>query len=157
MKKDKQMLHKTKEAADLVMSYGNENDEELLAYLAKQDVSVLSRLRVYFSNPTFTLIYFTKWAFASSLIAAFLTTVASGTIPYVHTTGILLYLLAVLFLLSVFTLIRLFVIARKGVVQPIKHFAKRSENARIVSMIDFALKQNFKNVQKNLDTSNRFF
>ncbi|MBU8583761.1 hypothetical protein KM911_18840 [Bacillus paralicheniformis] len=157
MKKDKQMLHKTKEAADLVMSYDNENDEELLAYLAKQDVSVLSRLRVYFSNPTFTLIYFTKWAFASSLIAAFLTTVASGTIPYVHTAGILLYLLAVLFLLSVFTLIRLFVIARKGVVQPIKHFAKRSENARIVSMIDFALKQNFKNVQKNLDTSNRFF
>ncbi|MBU8684889.1 hypothetical protein [Bacillus haynesii] len=157
MKKDKQMLHKTKEAADIVMSYGSENDEELLAYLAKQDVSLLSRLRVYFSNPTFTLIYFIKWAFTSSLIAAFLTTVASDTIPYIHTPGILLYLLAVLFLLSTFTLIRFFVMARKGVLQQIKHFAKRSENARIVSMIDFVLKQNYKNVQKNLDTSNRSF
>ncbi|MED2942832.1 hypothetical protein P4284_07230 [Bacillus swezeyi] len=145
MKKDRQILKETKEAADIAVSYGSKNDEKLLAYLAKLDTPVLSRLRVYFSNPTFTLIYFIKWGFASSLIGVFLPIGAFGAVPYIPSVGFLPYLIAVVFLLCIILLIRLTIISRKGVIQSILHFAKRSENARIVSMIDFVLKQRFAN------------
>ncbi|MED1738574.1 hypothetical protein P4U97_03475 [Bacillus swezeyi] len=146
MKNDKQLFKETKKAADIVVSINSKNDEKLLAYLAEQDSSVLSRLKVYFSNPTFTLPFYIKWTFVCSLLAAFITTVFSGQVPFIQTENYFLYVIAFLFFLSCLRLVILLLISRKGLIQPILHFAKRAEYAKIIGMIDFILDNKYKHI-----------
>ncbi|MCY8543669.1 hypothetical protein MOD22_18555 [Bacillus haynesii] len=143
MKNDKQLFKETKEAADIIVSLSSKNDENLLAYLAKQDTSVLIQLKVYFSNPTFILPFYIKWTFVCSLIAAFITTIFSGQVPFMQTENYFLYVIAFLFFLSCLRLVIFLLISKKGLVQPILHFAKKAEYARIAGMIDFILEHKY--------------
>ncbi|RCK09641.1 hypothetical protein DT075_36195 [Bacillus licheniformis] len=50
MQTDKQLFEETKQTAETLLLSKAENDEELMAYLEKQDLSTLNRLKVYFSG-----------------------------------------------------------------------------------------------------------
>ncbi|KYC78735.1 hypothetical protein [Bacillus licheniformis] len=52
MQTDKQLFEETKQTAETLLLSKAENGEELMAYLEKQDLSTLNRLKVYFSGPT---------------------------------------------------------------------------------------------------------
>ncbi|XBO86442.1 hypothetical protein AAGG52_01635 [Bacillus licheniformis] len=78
MQTDKQLFEETKQTAETLLLSKAENDEELMAYLEKQDLSTLNRLKVYFSGPTLKISHVIKASLASSIFASILTTVFSG-------------------------------------------------------------------------------
>lgn len=78
MQTDKQLFEETKQTAETLLLSKAENDEELMAYLEKQDLSTLNRLKVYFSGPTLKISHVIKASLASSIFASIVTTVCSG-------------------------------------------------------------------------------
>ncbi|MDI3410281.1 hypothetical protein QKW52_07255 [Bacillus sonorensis] len=66
MRNEKQLFQKTEHTAKLLESH--KSDEERLTYLANQDSVTLNQLKIYFSNPSFTLTYFIKGIFSAVLL-----------------------------------------------------------------------------------------
>lgn len=65
MRNEKQLFQKAEHTAKLLESH--KSDDELLTYLANQDSVTLNQLKIYFSNPSFTLTYFIKAIFLAVL------------------------------------------------------------------------------------------
>ena len=149
---DKQVFIETQKTAKTLKTYRDKSDEELLAFLAKQDSLTLNQLKVYYSDPSFALHYFISAAFFSIILASFITAILSGQadsiFPFI--SGISIIILAVIFTGCLFWVLKQLVILKKKPIQFITHFSKKAEFARIVKMIDYVLQQKYKKALKNI-------
>ena len=57
MNTDKQVFTATQKTAKTLKTYRDKSDEELLAFLAKQDSLTLNQLKVYYSDPSFASLF----------------------------------------------------------------------------------------------------
>ncbi|ATH94189.1 hypothetical protein ACH95_04850 [Bacillus glycinifermentans] len=144
MSNEKQLFQKAEHTAKLLESH--KSDDELLAYLANQDSVTLNQLKIYFSNPSFTLTYFIKAIFFSSITAVIMAAFLSGQVS--SSTYDLSRLFSFLFMFylifSFLWIAKMLTSSRKGPMQTILHFQKRAEYSRITGMIDFILDERFK-------------
>lgn len=149
---DKQVFIETQKTAKTLKTYRDKSDEELLAFLAKQDSLTLNQLKVYYSDPSFALHYFISAAFFSIILASFITAILSGQadsiFPFI--SGISILILAVIFTGCLFWVLKQLVILKKKPIQFITHFSRKAEFARIVKMIDYVLQQKYKKALKNI-------
>ncbi len=145
---DKQVFIETQKTAKTLKTYRDKSDEELLAFLAKQDSLTLNQLKVYYSDPSFALHYFISAAFFSIILATFITAILSGQaasiFPFI--SGISILILAVIFAGCIFWVLKQLVILKKKPIQFITHFSKKAEFARIIKMIDYVLQQKYQKV-----------
>ncbi|KKB75511.1 MULTISPECIES: hypothetical protein [Bacillus] len=152
MNTDKQVFTATQKTAKTLKTYRDKSDEELLAFLAKQDSLTLNQLKVYYSDPSFALHYFISAAFFSIIAASFITAILSGQadsmFPFV--SGISIITLAAIFVGCFFWVLKQLVTLKKKPSQFITHFSKKAEFARIVKMIDYVLQQKYKKALKNI-------
>ncbi|EQM25170.1 hypothetical protein N399_01195 [Bacillus licheniformis CG-B52] len=116
MNTDKQVFIETQKTAKTLKTYRDKSDEELLAFLAKQDSLTLNQLKVYYSDPSFALHYFISAAFFSIILASFITAILSGQadsiFPFI--SGISIIILAVIFTGCLFWVLRQLVILKKS-------------------------------------------
>ncbi|MGN9863462.1 hypothetical protein [Bacillus swezeyi] len=144
MKNEKQLFKKVQHTSSLIQSH--QTDKELLTYLAKHDSVTLNQLKVYFSNPSFTLTYFIKTNLFSSISAVIIATVLSGQVssfPY-HLPRLFSFLFIYFLIFSFLWIAKMLLSSRKGPMQTILHFQKRAEYSRIKGMIDFILDERYK-------------
>ncbi|ASB91269.1 hypothetical protein OZL92_15755 [Bacillus sonorensis] len=144
MRNEKQLFQKTEHTAKLLESH--KSDEERLTYLANQDSVTLNQLKIYFSNPSFTLTYFIKGIFFSSITAVIMAAFLSGQVSsFTHDLSRLFSFFFIFYLIFSFLWIaKMLLSSRKGPMQTILHFQKRAEYSRITGMIDFILDERFK-------------
>lgn len=113
---DKQVFIETQKTAKTLKTYRDKSDEELLAFLAKQDSLTLNQLKVYYSDPSFALHYFISAAFFSIILASFITAILSGQadsiFPFI--SGISIIILAVIFTGCLFWVLKQLVILKKS-------------------------------------------
>ncbi|WP_105979367.1 hypothetical protein [Bacillus paralicheniformis] len=152
MNTDKQVFIETQKTAKTLKTYRDKSDEELLAFLAKQDSLTLNQLKVYYSDPSFALHYFISAAFFSIILASFITAILSGQAASIFPffSGISILILAVIFVGCFFWVLKQLVILKKKPIQFITHFSRKAEFARIVKMIDYVLQQKYKKALKNI-------
>ncbi|OLQ46140.1 hypothetical protein BHT94_13560 [Bacillus licheniformis] len=126
----------TETAAKFVLEHKKE-DKELLLFLNKQDSIKLNQLKVFFSEPQLTFKHTVK-------IVCFVTFVTLYIYFFSTRFNELIELSVQLFfaLIGLFWVFIVFPFSRK--VQISERFKQKSENARIVGMIDFVLEQKYK-------------
>lgn len=144
MRNEKQLFQKAEHTAKLLESH--KSDEELLTYLANQESVTLNQLKIYFSNPSFTLTYLIKGIFFSSMTAVIMAAFLSGqTSSLNHGLSRLFSFFFMFYLIFSFLwIVKMLISSRKGPMQTILHFQKRAEYSRITGMIDFILDERFK-------------
>ncbi|MGO0688054.1 hypothetical protein ACWTIN_01435 [Bacillus paralicheniformis] len=144
MSNEKQLFQKAEHTAKLLESH--KSDEELLTYLAKQDSIALNQLKIYFSNPSFTLTYFIKGIFFSSMTAVIMAAFLSGQVStFTHDLSRFFSFCFMFYLMfSLLWIVKMLITSRKGPMQTILHFQKRAEYSRITGMIDFILEERLK-------------
>ncbi|WP_213402966.1 hypothetical protein [Bacillus cabrialesii] len=131
-----QTYKETETAAKFVLEHKKE-DKELLLFLNKQDSIKLNQLKVFFSEPQLTFKHTVK-------IVCFVTFVTLYIYFFSTRFNELIELSVQLFfaLIGLFWVFIVFPFSRK--VQISERFKQKSENARIVGMIDFVLEQKYK-------------
>ncbi|MCY8005418.1 hypothetical protein MOB86_14530 [Bacillus haynesii] len=149
MQIDKQLFEKTKQMAEAILLSKTENDEELMAYLQKQDLSTLNRLKVYFSGPTLKISHVIKASLASSIFASIVTTVCSGQADSILTDipkGYFPALLSILLIMSSIWVFGTITKSQRNKDQNFLHFRKKSNHTKIIGMIDVLLESKYKNI-----------
>ncbi|EWH22730.1 hypothetical protein MOF05_14545 [Bacillus haynesii] len=149
MQIDKQLFEKTKQMAEAILLSKTENDEELMAYLEKQDLSTLNRLKVYFSGPTLKISHVIKASLASSIFASIVTTVCSGQADSILTDipkGYFPALLSILLIMSSIWVFGTITKSQRNKDQNFLHFRKKSNHTKIIGMIDVLLESKYKNI-----------
>ncbi|MEC1559581.1 hypothetical protein [Bacillus haynesii] len=149
MQTDKQLFEETKQTAETLLLSKAENDEELMAYLEKQDLSTLNRLKVYFSGPTLKISHVIKASLASSILASILTAVFSGQansiLPDVS-KGYFPAMLSILLIMSSIWVFGTITKSQRNKDQNFLHFRKKSNHTKIIGMIDVLLESKYKNI-----------
>ncbi|WP_331837311.1 hypothetical protein [Bacillus paralicheniformis] len=149
MQTDKQLFEKTKQIAEAILLSKTENDEELMAYLEKQDLSTLNRLKVYFSGPTLKISHVIKASLYSSFTASIITAIFSGqvvSISYDIEHNSFPLILTILFLASSIWVFGTITKSQRNKDQNFLHFRKKSNHTKIIGMIDFVLENKYKNI-----------
>ncbi|MCY8000517.1 hypothetical protein [Bacillus haynesii] len=149
MQTDKQLFEETKQTAETLLLSKVENDEELMAYLEKQDLSTLNRLKVYFSGPTLKISHVIKASLASSIFASIVTTVCSGQADSILTDipkGYFPALLSILLIMSSIWVFGTITKSQRNKDQNFLHFRKKSNHTKIIGMIDVLLESKYKNI-----------
>ncbi|TWK40936.1 tripartite tricarboxylate transporter TctB family protein [Bacillus paralicheniformis] len=149
MQTDKQLFEETKQKAEAILSSKAENDEELMAYLEKQDLSTLNRLKVYFSGPTLKISHVIKASLASSIFASIVTTVFSGQansiLPDVS-KGYFPTMLSILLVISSIWVFGTITKSQRNKDQNFLHFRKKSDHAKIIGMMNVILENKYKDM-----------
>lgn len=122
--------------AETIKQY-KENDKEILTFLTKQDSIMLNQLKVFFSEPQLTLIHSIKTVIYGTLVTLFLY-FTTNELPHAGS------LLARLFFVVVGFIWLASCFKNAKAIQVSQNFKQKSENARIVGMIDFVLEQKYK-------------
>ncbi|WP_424161193.1 hypothetical protein ACPA1T_14630 [Bacillus amyloliquefaciens] len=139
MKIDNQIYDEIKSIAESELLNCSKNDTELLTYLQKQDSITLNRLKTYFSEPRLSLTHSIKIIICGTLLTLFM---FFATNEFSHLTGMICRLffgvIGFLWLISVYKN------SRK--IQISQNFKEKSENTRIVGMIDFVLDQRYRDI-----------
>ncbi|MGG1546653.1 hypothetical protein ABE347_04115 [Bacillus paralicheniformis] len=149
MQTDKQLFEKTKQIAEAILLSKTENDEELMAYLEKQDLSTLNRLKVYFSGPTLKISNVIKASLYSSFTASIITAIFSGqvvSISYDIEHNFFPLILTILLLASSIWVFGTITKSQRNKDQNFLHFRKKSNYTKIIGMIDFVLENKYKNI-----------
>ncbi len=133
---NQQTFKETLKTAETITQY-KENDKELLIFLNKQDSIMLNQLKVFFSEPQLTLIHSIKTVIYGTLVTLFLY-FTTNELPHAGS------LLARLFFVVVGFIWLASCFKNPKTIQISQNFKKKSENARIVGMIDFVLEQKYK-------------
>ncbi|MCY7971508.1 hypothetical protein P8841_04495 [Bacillus spizizenii] len=133
---DLQTYKETETAAKFILE-GKKDAKEILAFLNKQDSIMLNQLKVFFSEPQLTLIHSIKTVIYGTLVTLFLY-FATNELPHAWS------LLARLFFVVVGFIWLASCFKNGKAIQISQNFKQKSENARIVGMIDFVLEQKYK-------------
>ncbi|MGG1246941.1 hypothetical protein [Bacillus spizizenii] len=133
---NQQTFKETLKTAETITQY-KEKDKEILAFLNKQDSIMLNQLKVFFSEPQLTLIHSIKTVIYGTLVTLFLY-FATNELPHAWS------LLARLFFVVVGFIWLASCFKNGKAIQISQNFKQKSENARIVGMIDFVLEQKYK-------------
>ncbi|WP_069839751.1 MULTISPECIES: hypothetical protein [unclassified Bacillus (in: firmicutes)] len=133
---DQQTFKETVKMAETIKQY-KENDKEILTFLTKQDSIMLNQLKVFFSEPQLTLIHSIKTVIYGTLVTLFLY-FTTNELPHAGS------LLARLFFVVVGFIWLASCFKNAKAIQVSQNFKQKSENARIVGMIDFVLEQKYK-------------
>ncbi|MFN2746410.1 hypothetical protein ACINLE_14400 [Bacillus sp. z60-18] len=149
MQTDKQLFEETKQTAEAILSSKAENDEELMAYLEKQDLSTLNRLKVYFSGPTLKISHVIKASLYSSITAGIMTAIFSGQVVSIsydieHTFFPLI--LTILLLASSIWVFGTITKSQRNKDQNFLHFRKKSDHAKIIGMMNVILENKYKDM-----------
>ncbi|MEC1603930.1 hypothetical protein [Bacillus halotolerans] len=136
MNADQQTYKETEAAAKFILEH-IKDDRELLAFLTKQDSIMLNQLKVFFSEPQLTLIHSIKTVIYSTLVTLFLY-FTTNELPHEWS------LLARLFFVIVGFIWLASCFKNAKAAQISQNFKQKSENTRIVGMIDFVLEQKYK-------------
>ncbi|WP_133063245.1 hypothetical protein V5F86_01305 [Bacillus spizizenii] len=133
---DLQTYKETETAAKFILE-GKKDAKEILAFLNKQDSIMLNQLKVFFREPQLTFKHTVK-------IVCFVTFVTLYIYFFSTRFNELIELSVQMFfaLIGLFWVFIVFPFSRK--VQISERFKQKSENARIVGMIDFVLEQKYK-------------
>lgn len=127
MNTDKQVFTATQKTAKTLKTFRDKSDEELLAFLAKQDSLTLNQLKVYYSDPSFALHYFISAAFFSIVLASFITAILCGQadsmFPFV--SGISIITLAAIFVGCFFWVLKQLVTLKKSRVNSLHIFPRK--------------------------------
>ncbi|MCY7866831.1 hypothetical protein P9D80_18430 [Bacillus spizizenii] len=136
MNVNQQTYKETETAAKFILEH-RKDDKELLIFLTKQDSIMLNQLKVFFSEPQLTFKHTVK-------IVCFVTFVTLYIYFFSTRFNELIELSVQMFfaLIGLFWVFIVFPFSRK--VQISERFKQKSENARIVGMIDFVLEQKYK-------------
>ncbi|ASF27483.1 MULTISPECIES: hypothetical protein [Bacillus amyloliquefaciens group] len=139
MKIDNQIYDEIKSIAESELLNSSKNDTELLTYLQKQDSITLNRLKTYFSEPRLSLTHSIKITICGTLLTLFM---FFATNEFSHLTGMICRLffgvIGFLWLISVYK--------NNRKIQISQNFKEKSENTRIVGMIDFVLDQRYRDI-----------
>ncbi|KFM90156.1 hypothetical protein [Bacillus paralicheniformis] len=149
MQTDKQLFEKTKQMAEAILLSKAENDEELMAYLEKQDLSTLNRLKVYFSGPTLKISHVIKASLASSIFASIVTTVFSGQANFILpdvSKGYFPTMLSILLVISSIWVFGTITKSQRNKDQNFLHFRKKSDHAKIIGMMNVILENKYKDM-----------
>ncbi|MFC1286491.1 hypothetical protein [Bacillus paralicheniformis] len=149
MQTDKQLFEETKQTAETLLLSKAENDEELMAYLEKQDLSTLNRLKVYFSGPTLKISHVIKASLYSSFTASIITAIFSGqvvSISYDIEHNFFPLILTILLLASSIWVFGTITKSQRNKDQNFLHFRKKSNHTKIIGMIDVLLENKYKNI-----------
>ncbi|MDQ1854335.1 MULTISPECIES: hypothetical protein [Bacillus] len=133
---NQQTFKETVKMAETIKQY-KENDKEILAFLTKQDSIMLNQLKVFFSEPQLTLLHSIKTVIYGTLVTLFLY-FTTNELPHAGS------LLARLFFVVVGFIWLASCFKNAKAIQVSQNFKQKSENARIVGMIDFVLEQKYK-------------
>ncbi|ASZ60008.1 MULTISPECIES: hypothetical protein [Bacillus] len=133
---NQQTFKETVKMAETIKQY-KENDKEILTFLTKQDSIMLNQLKVFFSEPQLTLIHSIKTVIYGTLVTLFLY-FTTNELPHAGS------LLARLFFVVVGFIWLASCFKNAKAIQVSQNFKQKSENARIVGMIDFVLEQKYK-------------
>ncbi|MBL6006824.1 hypothetical protein JNA71_00140 [Bacillus halotolerans] len=133
---NQQTFKETVKTAETITQY-KENDKEILAFLNKQDSIMLNQLKVFFSEPQLTLIHSIKTVIYGTLVTLFLY-FTTNELPHKWS------LLARLFFVIVGFIWLASCFKNEKAIQISQNFKQKSENSRIVGMIDFVLEQKYK-------------
>lgn len=149
MQTDKQLFEETRQTAEAILFSKAENDEELMAYLEKQDLSTLNRLKVYFSGPTLKIGHVIKASLSSSIFASILTAVLSGqavSISYDIEYNFFPFILTILLIASSIWVFGTITKSQRNKDQNFLHFRKKSNHTKIIGMIDVLLENKYENM-----------
>lgn len=149
MQIDEQLFKETKQMAEEILLSKAENDEELMAYLEKQDLSTLNQLKVYFSGPTLKIGHVIKASLSSSIFASILTAVLSGqavSISYDIEYTFFPYILTILFVVISIWMFGTITKSQRNKDQNFLHFRKKSNHTKIIGMIDVLLENKYENM-----------
>ncbi|MBJ7897620.1 hypothetical protein [Bacillus atrophaeus] len=72
MNLDQQTYKETQKTAESILLQYSKNDNELLAFLKKQDSFMLNQLKIFFSEPQLTLIHSIKIVVYGTLVTLFM-------------------------------------------------------------------------------------
>ncbi|AOY05873.1 MULTISPECIES: hypothetical protein [Bacillus] len=133
---NQQTFKETVKIAETIKQY-KEHDTEILTFLTKQDSIMLNQLKVFFSEPQLTLIHSIKTVIYGTLVTLFLY-FTTNELPHAGS------LLARLFFVVVGFIWLASCFKNAKAIQVSQNFKQKSENARIVGMIDFVLEQKYK-------------
>ncbi|MEH7742317.1 hypothetical protein V7263_14980 [Bacillus subtilis] len=133
---NQQTFKETVKIAETIKQY-KENDKEILTFLTKQNSIMLNQLKVFFSEPQLTLIHSIKTVIYGTLVTLFLY-FTTNELPHAGS------LLARLFFVVVGFIWLASCFKNAKAIQVSQNFKQKSENARIVGMIDFVLEQKYK-------------
>ncbi|MFU2199234.1 hypothetical protein [Bacillus subtilis] len=133
---NQQTFKETVKMAETIKQY-KENDKEILTFLTKQDSIMLNQLKVFFSEPQLTLIHSIKTVIYGTLVTLFLY-FTTNELPHAGS------LLARLFFVVVGFIWLASCFKNAKAIQVSQNFKQKSENARIVGMINFVLEQKYK-------------
>ncbi|MCI4129257.1 hypothetical protein [Bacillus haynesii] len=148
MQTDKQLFEETKQTAETLLISKAENDKELMAYLEKQDLSTLNRLKVYFSGPTLKISHVIKASLYSSFTASIITAIFSGQIVSIYDIEHTIFplVLTILLLASSIWVFGTITKSQRNKDQNFLHFRKKSNHTKIIGMIDVLLESKYKNI-----------
>ncbi|AMQ72730.1 MULTISPECIES: hypothetical protein [Bacillus amyloliquefaciens group] len=139
MKIDNKIYDEIKSIAESELLNSSKNDTELLTYLQKQDSITLNRLKTYFSEPRLSLTHSIKITVCGTLFTLFM---FFATNEFSHLTGMIFRLF--IGIIGFLWLISVYKNSRK--IQISKNFKEKSENFRIIGMIDFVLEQRYRGI-----------
>ncbi|CAN2254477.1 hypothetical protein P9293_09850 [Bacillus inaquosorum] len=114
-----------------------QNDNDLLSYLMKQDSLTLNQMKVCLIEPQLTFKHTVKIIFTVTLITLYIYFFSSHYNDLIE-MGVQMFFV----LIGLIWVFGVFPFSRK--VQISERFKQKSENARIVGMIDFVLEQKYK-------------
>ncbi|NTU27645.1 hypothetical protein HPX95_15900 [Bacillus tequilensis] len=131
-----QTYKETETAAKLILEL-KKDDKKLLLFLNKQDSIMLNQLKVFFSEPQLTFKHTVKIVCFVTFITLYIYFFSTRFNELIELTVQMFF--ALIGLIWVFGV---FPFSRK--VQISDRFKQKSENARIIGMIDFVLEQKYK-------------
>ncbi|WP_141243801.1 hypothetical protein [Bacillus sp. 7705b] len=133
---NQQTFKETVKTAETITQY-KENDKEILAFLNKQDSIMLNQLKVFFSEPQLTFKHTVKIVCFVTFVTLYIYFFSTRFNELIELSVQMFFALIGLFWVSI-----VFPFSRK--VQISERFKQKSENTRIVGMIDFVLEQKYK-------------
>lgn len=133
---DLQTYKETETAVKFILE-GKKDDKEILAFLNKQDSIMLNQLKVFFSEPQLTFKYTVKIVCFVTFVTLYIYFFSTRFNELIELSVQMFFALIGLFWVSI-----VFPFSRK--VQISERFKQKSENTRIVGMIDFVLEQKYK-------------
>ncbi|MEC1754581.1 hypothetical protein [Bacillus mojavensis] len=137
MKFDMQIYRKTVKKIETELFPVRNNDNELLTYLMKQDSLTLNQMKMCLTEPELTFKHSIKIVFSVTLITLYIFFFST------HYNDLIAMSIQMLFvLIGLFWIVASFPNAKR--IQISQNFKQKSENTRIVSMIDFVLEQKYK-------------
>ncbi|MDR4228833.1 hypothetical protein FO507_15915 [Bacillus mojavensis] len=137
MKFDMQIYRKTVKKIETELFPVRNNDNELLTYLMKQDSLTLNQMKMCLTEPELTFKHSIKIVFSVTLITLYIFFFST------HYNDLIAMSIQMLFvLIGLFWIVTSFPNAKR--IQISQNFKQKSENTRIVGMIDFVLEQKYK-------------